>query len=901
MEKLMLEPIRFRALSCIRHFVVLLLIVIASLALDLTNRQAAAQTVINRQSATNSALRSLGASTNAEALERLLSTQVPAADPALMLDSARSADSQDSRGNNRDRQDNANNTENNASDQPNQTTEASNLLESDYSRRAAIPLRQVGYNLVASTGVGQAAAGSIWDDYTIGIGDEVIVTLRGNRNATTSVSVDREGRITLPDAPPFAVAGRSFSDVVDQINRVVADNFGQTTAFVSLGSIRAISVTVAGEVGLPGRYVFNSLTTLTDALAQAGGVRRSGTLRKIRVTRGTQSWTVDLYPLLLRASASAENPRLEDGDRVVVDTLGPHVAVVGDVIRAGIYELLNGQPETAQDIIAIAGGLIRNSGNAISLQRLNESGLDQVRDLPTLSGVLRKNDIVRVEQSTLATDGFLTLAGNVVLPGRRTISSSPTLYSLLDGGQNLGENTYTLFAILETSNPTTFLRQYVPINLIDILARRVDIKLESGDAVYIFSRSDIDFLSSDSVLSIALGDVPRSSNVQCQGLTYLNGLVAKGYIIRTPFDKIVSNRNTPFVLPCPNIFNEKPDLLPALLNTSVSVSGEIRKPGLLPIAQNTSLPVILEILGGITNTGDPSYIEILHSSAEDESGWRKVNLKDLASHNILLNPFDSVRVARRDNIQNDGYVILRGEVKRPGRYGITHGEKMSDILTRAGGLTTEAYPYGAVFQRQSVQAAERAAYARAAAELRSTVPFALTRSAASSNGDTGSVISAVQLMMTQIENTPAVGRVVIESDPLVLQVRPDADFYLEDGDILTVPKRPAHVTVSGEVLLPTAVRFVSGATPMDYIRQAGGATPQADIDRAFVLLPNGIAERVQSGFLGGRNSAIPPGSTIVVPRDAAPLDLLALSRDTLSILSSFALSAASLAVIARDY
>jgi polysaccharide biosynthesis/export protein len=844
---------------------------------------------------------SLGGASSADALGRLLSTQVPDSDPALLLGDARNgrrpeveSERLTSDGESIDKRIREGGT---IRDKVVQATP----LERDYSRRAGVPVLQIGYNLLGGAGDRQASVGAIWDDYSVGIGDEIVLTLRGARNSTVSVVVDREGRITLPEAPPFSVVGKPFSEVVSEIQRVVEANFVQTTAFVSLGRVRAISVTMAGEVGIPGRYVLNSLNTLTDALAEAGGVRKTGTLRKIRISRGAQSWTVDLYPLLLRASPLAENPRLEDGDRIVVDTLGPNVAIVGDVLREGIFELSPGRAETTADVLALAGGTIRGSGNTLSVQRLNEGGLDEVRDLVSFTAKPQRNDIIRVDQSTVASDGFVVLAGNVALPGRRTVTANPTIYELIEGGKGLGDNTYTLLAILETRNPTTFLREYVPVNLVDILARRVDVRLESGDAVYVFNRSDIDFLSSDSVLATTRGEIPQNKDDSCAGLAYLNGLVAKGYFFRTAFDNSVSDRKVPFVMQCPSIFDEKEELIVALLNNSIGVSGEVRAPGLLPIAGGTSLALVIESLGGVANGGDPDYIEILRSNPDANNGWQRVMLSDLALNSIALNPFDSVRVARRDDIQTDGYVTLRGELKRPGRYGITHGEKLRSVIARAGGLTPEAYPYGAVFQRVSVQAAERAAYARAAAELRSAVPLALARSGSSSNtSDPATAISAVQAMMTAIENTPAVGRVVIEADPVVLQVRPEADFFLENGDTLTIPKRPAHVSVAGEVLLPTAMQFVSGAQAMDYIRSAGGASPQADLGRAFILLPNGVAERVQTGFLGSRNASVPPGSTIIVPRDAVPLDILTLTKDTLGIVSSVAVTAASLAVIFRD-
>jgi protein involved in polysaccharide export with SLBB domain len=120
---------------------------------------------------------------------------------------------------------------------------------------------------------------------------------------------------------------------------------------------------------------------------------------------------------------------------------------------------------------------------------------------------------------------------------------------------------------------------------------------------------------------------------------------------------------------------------------------------------------------------------------------------------------------------------------------------------------------------------------------------------------------------------------------------------MEPGDTVFIPKRPFYVAVSGEVLNPTSLQFKSGATPQDYIDEAGGFTQSAEDDRVFVVLPNGQAQPAKNSFWNFSKVEVPPGSTIVVPKDLTPFDLTTFLKDSTQILSQLAISAASLAVL----
>jgi len=166
------------------------------------------------------------------------------------------------------------------------------------------------------------------------------------------------------------------------------------------------------------------------------------------------------------------------------------------------------------------------------------------------------------------------------------------------------------------------------------------------------------------------------------------------------------------------------------------------------------------------------------------------------------------------------------------------------------------------------------------------------------NIDAGSLIAARD-MARDLSTSEVIGRVVAETDPAVLRVRPELDTVLEPGDSLYIPKRPSYVTLAGDVLNPGALQFASGKTVGHYISEAGGTQRSADNKRVFLVYPNGAAKQVRMSKWSSDSDPVPPGSVIVVPKNLDPITKLDIFTSISSVVSQLALSAASIAVISR--
>ncbi|MBS0280943.1 MAG: capsule biosynthesis GfcC family protein, partial [Proteobacteria bacterium] len=163
-----------------------------------------------------------------------------------------------------------------------------------------------------------------------------------------------------------------------------------------------------------------------------------------------------------------------------------------------------------------------------------------------------------------------------------------------------------------------------------------------------------------------------------------------------------------------------------------------------------------------------------------------------------------------------------------------------------------------------------------------------------------STFASMQTFVNELRTQKAVGRVAITADPSVIASRPEMDPLLEAGDVLYIPQRPSTIAVLGQVMQPGSFPYRSGKTLEDYIEQAGGYAATSDESLTFIVLPDGSARRIRKSWLSFDAQDLPPGSTIVVPRDVTPLNTRQLILDVSSIFSQFAVSIASMAVLAKQ-
>ena len=824
------------------------------------------------------------------------------------------------------------------------------------------PLRQFGYetfrNLAPTASGMPPVVGALPDSYVLGRDDEVVIAIRGRSRQSVSLRVGRDGMIALPDLAPFPAAGRSLRDLRADIEVRVARELGGSEAFVSLGQTRQIGIFVAGEVVRPGLVPLPALASLLDALGAAGGIRRSGSLRAVRVEGPDGVRIVDLYAAIAGAPGTP-NLSLREGERIVVPPLGAVVALGGDITRPAIYELPAGAGSAPlAALLDLAGGTLRPAGNRFLSTGTDAGGRRAMTELSPRSAI-RRGDAVVVSPGVDAVAGGLRLVGHVAAPVTRGVGPRGAgLRALLADPRVIRPDPYVRMGVAWRIDERTRVRRYIAFDLGRVMQGTAELPLREGDEVILLSQADVLWLAAPPVQRALRGEagppvptpgLPMPGAATSGAVTALPGagapagpggapgpfpggiatpamaampppplgpdcpaLTALAVAARSSPLRFAHARSAGFpdlgVTGCPQVFVDYPTLLPFLLDQSILLAGEVRLPGLYPVLEDTGLDMVLAASGGTADTADLSVVEFAREPLEGAGAipLSRVQL-DLRSRNfaaIRLSPRDAIRVPRGFGDRDTGPVALVGEFLRPGTYDIRRGERLSELLARAGGLTAQAYPYGAVFTRESVRQRQQEGFQRTARELEtSLIQVAAGQAVAGSragNVDVGGAINAGQALAGSLREARAAGRMVVEANPVVLASRPDLDVLLEPGDLIVIPKRPNEVTVVGAVLNPGSLQFASGWRAVQYVRAAGGEQRFADISRAFVVLPNGQTTPAGLGSWQAGGPPIPPGSLVVVPQDPSPYETWGFIRDLTAVLGQLSISSAALAVISRQ-
>lgn len=834
-------------------------------------------------------------------------------------------------------------------------------LEQIMSQRAGVKLRQFGYDqLGLGRDITLPQTGAIQDDYVLGPGDNIIVTLRGQENNQYSIPVDSQGQLTLPRMRPIGATGRTFGSLRQEIEAAVQRSYIATNAFVTLGQVRQVSVLVSGEVNDPGQRTLNGLASALDAILVSGGIKKSGSLRNVRIQRGGREFSVDLYSVLTDRSVSS-NLRLADGDRILVPLLGHTVAVTGLVRRPGIYELPARQSGMAvRSLLDLAGGQEVRGKYRFSVLRILPDGSSQMTPLASDSGTVNDSEILFAQFGASQTISQGTLSGGMGLAGTFPVAGAK-LSDLLKPPGALGPAPYTLFGLIWRKDPQTLLRTLVPFTPVAVLRGDEDETLRSDDVVRVFQVSEIQILTQTIKVYKArrLADqeairnplaasptggatqppnspgpspttpsTPQNDTTQT-GAALQAAQTAQNAATTTQRDvaDILSQPGTTSTQnPAANFEDQAVNsgqfatnreitsfsdlahqlqidpvvLVNFLMDHQVTINGAVRGPGDYFVGPNVPLQDLVQAAGGTLNWADQGGVELISTSIDSQSGrseTKRVNLplrqSMLATYTVR--PRDSLRFNQVFSDVDVGNVTLQGEVRFPGTYSIVRGEHLSDLLARAGGLTSTAYPYGTVFLRKSAAAVEHDGYVRLAQEVESQLLIPTNRL-----GTVAVPAAQIQSLADKLRSQQALGRVSIIADPSVLASRPEIDPLLESGDVLYIPQRPSTVAVLGQVMQQGSYRYERGKTVKDYIEQAGGYAQFSDEGNTYLVLPDGSARKIDVSWLSFDAAALPPGSAIVVPRDLQPFDLRQTVIDFSSIMSQIAVTVASLAVLAHQ-
>jgi polysaccharide biosynthesis/export protein len=758
-------------------------------------------------------------------------------------------------------------------------------------------------------------------DYVVGPGDGLSVDLWGGISQRLYRTVDREGRVSLPEMGPILVSGKSLAAVQENLQQILRTQYRDVSADVSLSRLRTIRIYEVGDVASPGAYDISSLSTPLNALFVAGGPTQRGSMRLVKHYRGTQLIeTVDVYDLLLHG-VKADLQRLENGDTVQVPPIGPQVTVEGMVRRPAIYELR--EEKSLASVLELAGGLLPTATlRHIEVQRIvaHEKQTMLNLDIPETDGdaaVTQKlesfdihdGDRVRIFPIVPYNQDAIYVEGHVVRPGRYSYRADMRVTDVIASFNDLLPEPATRYAEIIRLNAPDFHPSVEGFDLADALNNpaRAPV-LHPMDTVRIFSRFDFENPPTVSVL----GDVREPGTYRTSGQIHLTDAVhlagglgpdaqtTDAQVLRYMPDgkfKIFSVSLSQAIGgdPVENIILQSRDRLlihrnpDAVNQATVYIQGEVARPGRYPLTSNMRVADLIRIGGGLQPSADTHAADLTKYGWSNQTGpdqnQSKLNgqqeeiaisaaLAGDATSNAPLANGDVLTIRQLPGWNDLGASIsLKGEVKHPGTYGIRPGERLSSVVERAGGFQVDAYPFGAVLQRAQVRDLETSARNEiilrvkgAEDELRPAADSDLKQKQQKELG-----LQQWQATLEQLSANPPTGRVTIRiSSRIESWKNTSADIEVRAGDTLVIPKRPSYVMVTGQVFNPTAVSYRPGKSAKWYLGQSGGPTQVANKKAIFVIRADGSVVGMKSSLWNGESlsASLEPGDTVVVPEKA---------------------------------
>ncbi len=763
-------------------------------------------------------------------------------------------------------------------------------------------------NLISS-----GSARLVDSNYLIGPGDVFEIIISGSNPVLQSrFMVNQNGSIFVPSAGEINILGMPFILASEKIkNRIIESRVTQNIA-INLVETKNVQVYVYGESNKPNKYSIRSNSTIIDVIAMSGGISDLGSYRIIEHVRDDRVVaTFDLYDYLVNGRSLVGYTFL-DGDLIFVRPYQKRVKISGGIKRPAIYELKSS--EDLNDILKFSLGVTLDANlQLLSVQRVGNSGSLEVIN-PNINDSDLSFNLIDGDEIFLPTynnkfKNFISFKGsfnNELNIQRNSLLSSNFLPETL-----LSNRSYPFFLTKRNNALSDNRFDYVNFNSLE--------ELQNGDTVFALGNQEIDFLNStylyeflEGLLTIddldnvrtpfkqyadqdidletqrLLSDFNKNNCKSLEGIATGSNkaFVSKISNIFNNFNLNKSGSINPTI--CPRIFDEIPDLLTQALSSAVLVTGHSIKNGMFPINPDTNLNDFIVYLGGIDSYGSLNNVQIQTSVGD----IKIVNENNL--DNLSLSPGDVLIFGQKTNLADEKPVRISGQVFKEGIFPYKESMRMLDIIRMAGGYKKDAFQMGGVLIRESAKESEKEALEKSYQDLVSAIAGAI--SAGFITNDVTSIIP----LLKELTNIEPTGRIITEFSVWKMENNQNLNTLLEPGDEIIIPRFKNTVTVVGEVLAPTTIPFNDDLNVYEYINLSGGTTSVAAEDKIYLIHPNGRAFPLKKRFLFSGNQRVLPGSVIYVPRNPVQYRGLKVAESIAPIISSLAISAASLNSISNN-
>jgi len=435
-------------------------------------------------------------------------------------------------------------------------------------------------------------------DYAIGPGDELLIRVWGKIDLNASVTVDRNGQISLPKVGTLNVAGLRYEQLERYLRSAVGTIYKGFELNVTLGHLRSIQIFVLGSARQPGAYTVSSLSTLTDALFASGGPSATGTMRHIQLRRGNQTITeLDLYDVLRKGNKSSD-VQLLPGDVIYIPPVGPQVAIVENVNEPGIYEL---KGETTVASVLESAGDLTNLANIdrVVLERIENHSKRRVDefalDASGMQRMLRDGDLLRIFPLSPQFDNAVSLQGNVATPGRFAWHEGMRVTDLIPSRSFLITSDHWIQQNHQAERQRNDLTEKLPTNLIgepptNLIGKQ---PAELPGRPHTDIETDLDLTNAEIDWDYAAIERLDSHDLSTHLIAF-----NLGHAIDDPASPDNHSLNAGDVI---TVFSRKDIPLPMEKHsTFIRVGGEVNAPGVYRVEPGDTLQNVVQRAGGLT-------------------------------------------------------------------------------------------------------------------------------------------------------------------------------------------------------------------------------------------------------------------------------------------------------------
>ena len=508
------------------------------------------------------------------------------------------------------------------------------------------------------------------ENYLLGPGDELIISIWGETQLRKKYIVSRDGEIYDDRVGLLPIANKSVSDaqfyLKNQFARVFSTLKGKTpTSFIdlSLGKLRSINVNFVGQLNFPGSYPIHPFSNVINGIIQAGGLKTSASLRAVTIKRdGKVFSTIDLYEYFTKGNLP-NKIQLRDQDIIVIPPRISFVEIDSAITNPGIYELKKG--ETLDDLINFAGNRTFEASNKIEIIRdsdiYKDDSLKRFISYIDLDSTrffkVRNGDKFKVLHKNLISN-FVDIIGQVKAPGRYSFYQGMMLSELLDLSSGLEDSTYNKSVYLESAeiirkNPNKRYDDVIKINLNDFIGvNPKELILQNMDKIII--HANLNFFERNNIKItgeiMIPGEYPLIQNNETLAsiIQRAGGFTDKSFkegieIHRNNYRVAWKRFSIPVMSGDSIHINEVPG--------TVLVTGEVYNPGLIEYNARNNLKDYIGLAGGPTKNGDIRDIIIIRANGEVIPKTRFKSIKINNGSTIIINekeprdPFNATEFA----------------------------------------------------------------------------------------------------------------------------------------------------------------------------------------------------------------------------------------------------------------